>query len=144
MTFFAFLFAGLGVVFDIIDCVIFFAAPDAVRFKAGVNLTSSTIKWIAFGVVLGSGTQTFISDLYDVMCFNKEGMAMVQQTGEYLVSFVVSEVRSFPPALFRSLFLRSVSCVKKCGKRQPRPGHFSCNFVILGIVFKEGFSLINI
>ncbi|CAD7923700.1 unnamed protein product [Amoebophrya sp. A120] len=90
----AFFLAGIGVVADVVDCVVFFAVPDAVTCKAGVNLFSSCVKWIAFGVILGAGTQGFMTDLYDNQCFNKEGMTMVQETGQYLVSFVVSEVIS--------------------------------------------------
>ena len=47
----AFVMAGLGVLLDIIDVVMFFAAPDAVVFKSVVNICSSCAKWIAFGVV---------------------------------------------------------------------------------------------
>lgn len=94
MTLPAFFLAGIGVVFDVIDCVIFFATPDAVACKAGVNLASSLVKWIAFCVVLGAGTEDFMTELYDNQCFNKDGMAAVQETGQYLVSFVVCEVIS--------------------------------------------------
>ncbi|CAD7929882.1 unnamed protein product [Amoebophrya sp. A25] len=94
MTLPAFFLAGIGVVADVVDCVVFFAVPDSVQCKAGVNLFSSCMKWIAFGVILGAGTQGFMTELYDNQCFNKEGMTMVQATGQYLVSFVVSEVIS--------------------------------------------------
>eukprot|EP00391_Amoebophrya_sp_Ameob2_P007409 CAMPEP_0178987232 /NCGR_PEP_ID=MMETSP0795-20121207/3151_1 /TAXON_ID=88552 /ORGANISM="Amoebophrya sp., Strain Ameob2" /LENGTH=290 /DNA_ID=CAMNT_0020678393 /DNA_START=673 /DNA_END=1545 /DNA_ORIENTATION=- len=94
MTLPAFFLAGLGVVADVVDCVVFFAVPDSVQCKAGVNLFSSCVKWVAFGVILGAGTQQFMTDLYDNQCFNKEGMTMVQETGQFLVSFVVSEVIS--------------------------------------------------
>lgn len=94
MTLPAFVLAGAGVVIDTIDGVLFFAAPDAVVCKSFMNLASSCVKWIAFGVVLGAGTQEFMKDLYENQCFNKVGMSTVALTGEYLVSFVVAEVIS--------------------------------------------------
>lgn len=94
MTLPAFFLAGIGVQMDVIDSVIFFAAPDSVQCKAGVNLMSSLVKWLAFGVVLGAGTLDFMSDLYDNQCFNGEGMTAVQTTGELFYSFVVMEIIS--------------------------------------------------
>lgn len=49
---------------------------------------------MAFMVVIGAGTQDFITELYDGQCFNKDGMTAVQETGQYLVSFIVSETIS--------------------------------------------------
>lgn len=89
-----FALAGLAVMLDLVDCVIFFAAPDAVTWKSGVNLLSSCIKWIAFGLILSAGTQSFVSDLYDMQCYNREVMAGVQKTGQYLVSYVTTQVIS--------------------------------------------------
>lgn len=89
-----FFIAGLAVMMDLVDCVIFFAAPDHVKNKAGVNLSSSCLKWIAFGLMLGADNQRFVSDLYDNQCYNKEGMKHVSTTGQYLVSFVTTEVIS--------------------------------------------------
>ena len=48
MTLPAFFLAGLGVVADVVDCVVFFAVPDSVQCKAGVNLFSSCVKWYDF------------------------------------------------------------------------------------------------
>jgi len=86
--------AALGVVLDVIDCVIFFATADAVACKAGINLASSLVKWLAFCVVLGAGTQDFMTDLHDNSCFNQQGMNTVKDTGSTLVNFVVFEVVS--------------------------------------------------
>lgn len=85
---------GFGMFLDLIDIVIFFATPDAVAFKAGLNLTSSLFKWIAFGLLLSAGTAGFISDLYDMQCYNNTGMQAVREAGQYLVSFVVTIVIS--------------------------------------------------
>lgn len=94
MTLPAFFMSGLGVLLDVIDGVMFFATPDAVIAKSSLNLGASCIKWVAFGIILGAGTQDFMAELYEMQCFNKEGMTAVAQTGQYLVSFVVSQVIS--------------------------------------------------
>lgn len=90
----AFFLAGLGVILDIVDVIFFFAAPDSVASKAGINVASACIKFLAFGMVLGAGTQDFMGDLFDNGCFNRDGMNTVQTTGQQLVSFVVSCVIS--------------------------------------------------
>jgi len=105
MTVWAFVMAGLGVLLDIIDVVMFFAAPDAVVFKSVVNICSSCAKWIAFGVVVGAGTTEFMSKLYDSGCYNKQGMQMVSDAGEMLISYVLMQVLS---AIF-SLILAPIS-----------------------------------
>ena len=45
--------SALAVFFDVIDTVLFVAAPDVVVCKSGLNLLSSMTKWLAFGVITG-------------------------------------------------------------------------------------------
>ncbi|KAF4757992.1 hypothetical protein FOZ63_001460, partial [Perkinsus olseni] len=68
MTLAAFVLAGLALILDIIDMVIFVATPDSVILKSFINLSSSCIKWVAFGVVLGSGADQFMSDVWHRLC----------------------------------------------------------------------------
>merc|ERR1719387_2938417 len=63
MTQYAFICSALGVLIDIIDLVTFCACPDAVIFKAVTNMCSSCIKWVAFGVIVGSGAKEFMQEL---------------------------------------------------------------------------------
>lgn len=105
MTVWAFVMAGFGVLLDIIDVVIFFAAPDAVIFKSTVNVSSSCIKWIAFGIMVGAGGMDFTTELYDSGCYNKTGMQMTAKAGEMLQAYVITQVCS---AIF-SLVLAPIS-----------------------------------
>ncbi|KAF4746925.1 hypothetical protein FOZ62_014626 [Perkinsus olseni] len=89
MTLAAFVLAGLALILDIIDMVIFVATPDSVILKSFLNLSSSCIKWVAFGVVLGSGADQFMSDLQSAECFNDDGAALVSSTSSVLTSFLV-------------------------------------------------------
>ncbi|KAF4720040.1 hypothetical protein FOZ62_011098 [Perkinsus olseni] len=89
MTLAAFVLAGLALILDIIDMVIFVATPDSVILKSFINLSSSCIKWVAFGVVLGSGADQFMSDLQSAECFNDDGAALVSSTSSVLTSFLV-------------------------------------------------------
>ena len=69
MTQYAFICSALGVLIDIIDLVTFCACPDAVIFKAVTNMCSSCIKWVAFGVIVGSGAKEFMQELIEVLWF---------------------------------------------------------------------------
>merc|ERR1719247_2031637 len=105
MTVWAFVLAGLGVLLDIIDVVMFFAAPDAVVFKSVMNVSSACVKWIAFGVVIGAGSVEFMAKLYESGCYNKDGMKMVNDAGETLIAYLTVQVVS---AVF-SLVLAPIS-----------------------------------
>merc|ERR1719316_439548 len=78
MTQYAFICSALGVLIDIIDLVTFCACPDAVIFKAVTNMCSSCIKWVAFGVIVGSGAKEFMQELIEARCYNNSGMEMVR------------------------------------------------------------------
>lgn len=86
--------AALAVLFDVIDAVLFIAAPDVVVCKSGLNLMSSMMKWMAFGIIIGGGTQEFMGQLYAARCFNGSGMNTVALTVNYLISFLVSQAIS--------------------------------------------------
>lgn len=89
-----FFLAGLAMILDVIDGVMFFASPDAVICKAMINIASMIVKWFAFGLIQGAGTQQFMDNLYMNKCFNREGMVVVVTATVYYVGFIVAEVIS--------------------------------------------------
>jgi len=94
MTQYAFICSALGVLVDIIDLVTFCACPDAVIFKAVTNMCSSCIKWVAFGVILGSGAKEFMQELIEARCYNDNGMDMVRTASEELLFYIILQVAS--------------------------------------------------
>lgn len=97
MTGYAFVMAALGVLLDIVDIVAFAACQDAVVFKSVLNIMSSCVKWVAFGIIVGSGAKEFMTDLYTSRCYNGGdggGMAMVDRAQQTLVAFILMEVAS--------------------------------------------------
>lgn len=94
MTRYAFICSALGVLIDIIDVVTFCACPDAVIFKSVVNICSSCVKWVAFGVMVGSGAKEFMVYLIDARCYNTAGMQMVKAAGEQLLVYILFQVAS--------------------------------------------------
>lgn len=95
----SFVLSCVGVFLDLIDVITIFTLPDQVVFKSGVNIFSFLMKLVAFGVVLGAGTQTFITDLEEARCFNDGGMALVANSEGYFYSYatlqIISAVLSF-------------------------------------------------
>jgi hypothetical protein len=94
MTQYAFICSALGVLIDIIDLVTFCACPDAVIFKAVTNMCSSCIKWVAFGVIVGSGAKEFMQELIEARCYNNSGMEMVRTASEELLFYIILQVAS--------------------------------------------------
>lgn len=94
MTRYAFVCAALGVLIDIVDVVSFCACPDAVVFKSVVNICSACIKFVAFGVMVGSGAKDFMVYLIDARCYNEAGMSMVQNAGVQLLTYIMFQVAS--------------------------------------------------
>lgn len=94
ITVWSYIMAGFGVLLDIVDVVIFCAAPDAVVFKSVMNMASSCVKWVAFGLIVGAGTQDFMTDLYDAQCYNREGMQMTTEAGAMLIMYMFSQIFS--------------------------------------------------
>jgi hypothetical protein len=94
MTGYAFVMAAMGVLLDIVDIVAFAACQDSVVFKSVLNIMSSCTKWVAFGIIVGSGAKEFMTELYVSRCYNKPGMDMVDRAGQTLVAFILMEVGS--------------------------------------------------
>lgn len=100
----AYILASIGIFLDLVDIITIFTLPDAVVFKAGANIFSSLVKWLAFGLVLGAGTPTFMSELSKAQCFNSNGMQLVADAGGMLVSYAVVQVISAALSLVLSPF----------------------------------------
>lgn len=94
ITVWSYVMAGIGVLLDIVDIVIFCAAPDAVVFKSVMNMSASCTKWVAFGLIVGAGTQDFMTNLYEAQCYNREGMTMTADAGSMLVMYMFTQVVS--------------------------------------------------
>lgn len=84
----------IGIFLDLVDVITICTVPDLVIFKSGVNIFSSLMKWVAFGVVLGAGTQSFLSNLSEAQCYNGDGMQMVSAAMGYFWSYAVVQVLS--------------------------------------------------
>merc|ERR1719375_2934069 len=76
VTTWAYVLAAIGIVLDLVDVFTIFTLPDAVVFKSFTNIFSSLVKFIAVGVMMGAGTQGFMSELHDAKCYNIDGMQM--------------------------------------------------------------------
>mmetsp|Transcript_34717 Transcript_34717/g.63066 ORF Transcript_34717/g.63066 Transcript_34717/m.63066 type:complete len:250 (-) Transcript_34717:70-819(-) len=94
VTAWAYILASIGIFLDHVDIIIIFTLPDAVVLKAGVNVFSSLVKWLAFGVVVGAGTQGYLSEMEQARCFNSEGMQLVADAGGMFISWSFSQVVS--------------------------------------------------
>ena len=90
----------MGVIFDIVDIVMFFASPDAVLVKAITNLMASCVKWIAFGVVVGANTPTFLRELRASQCYNPAGSKMVTAAQDIVTLYIILQIFSGTISLF--------------------------------------------
>jgi len=90
MTKISVLFCVLAVILDVVDLFTFCIAPDSVSCKASINLLCSGAKWLAYGVVVGTGTQKFLLDLHTNKCYSADGQEIVEQTILYFMIFCVS------------------------------------------------------
>ncbi|CAJ1344236.1 unnamed protein product [Effrenium voratum] len=94
VTAWSYILAAIGIFLDLVDIITIFTLPDAVVFKAGTNIFSSLVKWLAFGLVVGAGTQGFMSELEQARCFNSVGMQLVADAGGLFVSYAIVQVVS--------------------------------------------------
>ncbi|CAK9094424.1 unnamed protein product [Durusdinium trenchii] len=94
ITAWSYILAAIGIFLDLVDIITIFTLPDAVVFKAGTNVFSSLVKWLAFGLVVGAGTQGFMSELEQARCFNDVGMQLVADAGGLFVSYAIVQVVS--------------------------------------------------
>eukprot|EP00913_Durusdinium_trenchii_P016725 g15722.t1 len=112
ITAWSYILAAIGIFLDLVDIITIFTLPDAVVFKAGTNVFSSLVKWLAFGLVVpqlqeflhvaftfqlarckvGAGTQGFMSELEQALCFNDVGMQLVADAGGLFVSYAIVQV----------------------------------------------------
>merc|ERR1712187_39098 len=83
----SYVLACIGVASDIIDMITICTLPDAVLFESGVNIFSSLMKWVAFGIVIGAGTSGFLSDLDASVCYNEKGADMVTSAEGFFYSY---------------------------------------------------------
>lgn len=93
-TSWSYMLAAVGIVLDLVDIITIFTFPDAVVFKSGVNIFSSLMKWLAFGVVIGAGTSEFMSELGTAQCFNADGMQLVKDASGFFISYAIVQVIS--------------------------------------------------
>ncbi|CAE8628266.1 unnamed protein product [Polarella glacialis] len=94
VTSWSYILASIGIFLDLVDIITIFTLPDAVVFKAGTNIFSSLVKWLAFGAVVGAGTQGFMSELEKARCFNSIGMQLVADAGGMFISYAIVQVVS--------------------------------------------------
>mmetsp|Transcript_5250 Transcript_5250/g.14855 ORF Transcript_5250/g.14855 Transcript_5250/m.14855 type:complete len:247 (-) Transcript_5250:236-976(-) len=94
VTSWSYVLASMGIILDLVDIITIFTLPDAVIFKSGVNIFAALVKMIAFGIVLGGNTQSFMSELEAARCFNAEGQQLVADAGGMFVSYLIVQVLS--------------------------------------------------
>eukprot|EP00929_Paragymnodinium_shiwhaense_P011522 TRINITY_DN117349_c0_g1_i1.p1 TRINITY_DN117349_c0_g1~~TRINITY_DN117349_c0_g1_i1.p1 ORF type:complete len:246 (-),score=42.37 TRINITY_DN117349_c0_g1_i1:84-821(-) len=90
----SYIMSCIGIFLDLIDAITICTVPDLVIFKSGVNIFSSLMKLVAFGCVIGAGTQKFLVDLKEAQCYNADGMTMVTNAEGYFWSYAVVQVLS--------------------------------------------------
>jgi len=94
VTTWSYMFAALAIALDCFDVMLIFVLPDNVGLKSCINIFSSVAKWAAFGLILGAGTQQFMTELEEARCYNSDGMQLVTDSGSLFVSFAIVEVMS--------------------------------------------------
>eukprot|EP00933_Yihiella_yeosuensis_P006474 TRINITY_DN11116_c2_g1_i1.p1 TRINITY_DN11116_c2_g1~~TRINITY_DN11116_c2_g1_i1.p1 ORF type:complete len:248 (-),score=42.09 TRINITY_DN11116_c2_g1_i1:138-881(-) len=104
VTSWSYILASIGIFLDLIDIITIWTLPDAVVFKAGNNIFSSLVKWLAFGMVVGAGTSGFMSELEQARCFNAVGMQLVADAGGMFISYATVQVASAIASLVLSPF----------------------------------------
>merc|ERR1712139_763908 len=85
-----YILAAIGIVLDLMDIIAIIMLPDLVIRKSGTNILASLMKWIAFGLILGAETGTFLDDLTVAQCYNQEGQQMVKDAKSMFLSYVVT------------------------------------------------------
>lgn len=104
VTSFAYILAAAGIFLDLVDIIIIFTLPDTVVFKAAINILSSLVKWLAFGLVLGAGILSYMSDLATAKCYNDQGMQLVADAAALFVFYCIVQVVSAALSLVLSPF----------------------------------------
>jgi len=89
-----YILAAIGIVLDLMDIIAIIMLPDLVICKAGTNILSSLMKWIAFGLILGAATDAFLDELTLAACYNQEGQQMVKDAKSMFLSYTVMQIIS--------------------------------------------------
>lgn len=89
-----YILAAIGIVLDLMDIIAIIMLPDLVVCKAGTNILASLMKWIAFGLILGAETDTFLDTLSKSQCYNRTGQQMVEDSKSMFISYVVMQIVS--------------------------------------------------
>jgi hypothetical protein len=89
-----YILAAVGIVLDLMDIIAIVMLPDLVVCKAGTNILSSLMKWIAFGLILGAETSAFLDKVATSKCYNPEGQNMVAVSKDMFVSYAITQVIS--------------------------------------------------
>lgn len=71
--------SAAGVVVDVIDLILCVALADNVLFKSVTNVVAALVKLLAFGALVGVGTQGFLTTFSESECFNADGAATLDQ-----------------------------------------------------------------
>lgn len=74
-----YLLATAGVALDLFDILWCFALADCVMVKSIANMVASLVKFLAFGGLMGVGTEGFILDTTSAKCYNVDGTLVLQQ-----------------------------------------------------------------
>lgn len=90
----SYIMSCIGIFLDLVDVITICTVPDLVHFKSGVNIFSSLMKWVAFGCVIGAGTQKFLADLKEAQCYNASGMTMVSRAEGLFWFYAIAQVMS--------------------------------------------------
>lgn len=89
-----YILASVGIVLDLMDIIAIIMLPDLVICKSGTNILASLMKWIAFGLILGAETGSFLDSVTEAACYNQEGQQMVKDAKSMFLSYVVVQIIS--------------------------------------------------
>jgi len=89
-----YILASVGIVLDLMDIIAIIMLPDLVICKSGTNILASLMKWIAFGLILGAETGSFLDSVTEAACYNQDGQQMVKDAKSMFLSYVVVQIIS--------------------------------------------------
>lgn len=79
MAFVVFGIASLAFLVDLVDLICCCVCADSVCQKSTTNFIACLAKWLAFGGLMGVGTEGFLTDHIGNKCFNPSGMESLRQ-----------------------------------------------------------------
>lgn len=89
-----YILAAIGIVLDLMDVIAIIMLPDLVICKSATNILASLVKWIAFGFILGAGTDSFLDELREAQCYNGDGQQKVSNAKDMFICYVVLQILS--------------------------------------------------